>query len=857
MLLTIRRPTDLAWLGLAVLSTPAAFGQAYVPAPVSVVEAADGTAPGLIFCAQNGGPVISGGQNLCGGPEILDDQGRPYWYLPLPVGSSGDFRVQSYQGQPVLTWSRGDFDDPTPGATIDFICDSTYHVVAAVQAGNGMNADLHEFELTDRGTALIVIYNQVQGDLSPVGGPTSGPILEGVVQEIDIATGAVLFEWHSLAYVPLTDSYLTFAANQPFDYFHINSVRVDVDGNLIISARHTWTVYKVNRTTGAVMWRLGGKRNDFALGPGLPTAWQHNAVAQQDGLIRIFDNESDGTPVLPSSRIVWVQHDDTAMTASLAGSLQYPTGRSVPAEGDAQILPNGDTLVGWGIIGGFSEFNSTGQLDFDVSQSPGFSHYRTYRFPWAGAPTTKPTLTAIPGTTGSLTVNAVWNGATQVASWEVLGGPSPAAMSVLASGPWNGFSTALSVTNSPAVIQVVAFAADGTQLGASAVAAGPFSVPVAPTLPIGPQSQNVAPGDSFVLSVGPPQPGLSYQWYLNGSPVLDGNWSGPVVTGAATATLLVTSAAPIVAGTYTCQASNPAGMASSSPAVIGVLPGATPGRLVNLSVQTWAGTGADVLEMGFVVGGAGTSGLQPLLIRGSGPALAAFNVAGVLSDPLLQLLNAGAGNVLLDSDAGWQGNAAIASAAAAVGAFAWPNAGSLDSALLEDLPPGLYIAQISGAAADTGQTLGEVYDATPSADFGGPAPRLINASSRATVGGPSGNILTLGFVVGGTAARTLLVRASGPALTAFGVPSVLADPQLKLFAVGGAAPVLLASDAGWAGDPTIGAAAADVGAFAWNDPTSADSALLVTLPPGNYTVQISSASGANTGITLGELYEVR
>ncbi|HZZ56993.1 MAG TPA: hypothetical protein VFE31_04125, partial [Opitutaceae bacterium] len=262
-------------------------------------------------------------------------------------------------------------------------------------------------------------------------------------------------------------------------------------------------------------------------------------------------------------------------------------------------------------------------------------------------------------------------------------------------------------------------------------------------------------------------------------------------------------------------------------------------------------------DLGFVVGGAQSGGTEPLLVRASGPALAQFNVEGRLPDPLLQLLNADAGNALLASDAGWQGSVSISSTAAAVGAFAWTDPSSLDSALVESLAPGLYVAQISGDSGDTGQALGEVYDATPSADYAAASPRLINASSRATVGGQSGSILTLGFVVGGTASRTLLIRASGPALAEFDVPGTLADPQLQLFATGGASPYLLATDAGWAGNPTIAAAATDVGAFAWSNPASADSALLVTLPPGNYTVQISSASGANAGITLGELYEVR
>jgi hypothetical protein len=185
-----------------------------------------------------------------------------------------------------------------------------------------------------------------------------------------------------------------------------------------------------------------------------------------------------------------------------------------------------------------------------------------------------------------------------------------------------------------------------------------------------------------------------------------------------------------------------------------------------------------------------------------------------------------------------------------VGAFPWTDPASLDSALLESLAAGPYTVVISGASGDTGVALAEVYDATPT-DPGAAAPqRLVNISSRAQVGTGSG-VLIAGFVVGGSTSKTVLIRASGPALVPFGVTGVLADPQLQLEGSGG----LLATNNGWGGDPTIAATAASVGAFSWSNPSSHDSALLLTLAPGAYTAVVSGASG-DTGIGLIEVYVV-
>jgi sugar lactone lactonase YvrE len=275
-------------------------------------------------------------------------------------------------------------------------------------------------------------------------------------------------------------------------------------------------------------------------------------------------------------------------------------------------------------------------------------------------------------------------------------------------------------------------------------------------------------------------------------------------------------------------------------------------RLVNLSCRTQVGTGANILIAGFVVGGTGAS--APLLIRGSGPALIPFGISGTLPDPKLQLFSTlGEGSLLATND-GWGGSSAISSAAAATGAFAWADASSRDAALLETLAPGAYTANLSGSSGDSGVALAEIYDATPDGTATATSPRLINISARSEVGSGA-NSLIVGFVIGGSTPKTVLIRASGPALAPFGVSGTLSDPELQVHSTASGS-TLVASNTGWGGDAQIATAAAWVGAFSWGSSATPDSALLVTLLPGPYTANVTGASG-DTGLALIEVYEVQ
>ena len=399
----VRLRTLLAAAATAAVVVPAVQGAAAIPAqaqpatptaaptdppPVTVLTQGPDNGNGDIFISPFGDS-----STYANGPEIIDGHGQVVWFHAVPAGQeAADFRAQTYHGRPVLTWWQGTGLGGLASGT-DYIYNDHYQPIATVSAGNGYSADGHEFLITPWNTALILAYTTATADLTSIGGPANQTVIDGIVQEINIATGRVLFQWNSADHVPYGDSEqpLPSSPSSPWDWFHINAVHLARDGSLLIDARDTWATYDVNRHTGKINWILGGKHSSFTVqaAPGQTLdsanelfAWQHDPEQVGQNTFTWFDNDSTGTPLLPSSRAVTVKLNPQAKVATLVASDNQPEGLSAASQGNAQTTRNGDLFVGWGALPYFSEFSPSGQLLFNAEFPAGVNSYRAYRLPW-------------------------------------------------------------------------------------------------------------------------------------------------------------------------------------------------------------------------------------------------------------------------------------------------------------------------------------------------------------------------------------------------------------------------------------------------------------------------------------------
>jgi hypothetical protein len=251
---------------------------------------------------------------------------------------------------------------------------------------------------------------------------------------------------------------------------------VEQDGDLLVDSRNTWAAYDVNPKSGQVRWQLGGKHSSFKLGPGAATAWQHDAVQQPDGAITFFDNGAS-PQIHPQSRAIEVTLDTSTMTATLTRSYEHKNPLVAGSQGNVQVLPGGEWMVGWGQAGYLSEIGSAGQLLFNAHLPPAWESYRTFVFPWSGHPPQPPALSVAraSGAAGGLLAYASWNGATEVASWRVLAGASATALVPVANAAKSGFETtiALPASASGPYVQVQALSSAGSAIGVSAVVRAP------------------------------------------------------------------------------------------------------------------------------------------------------------------------------------------------------------------------------------------------------------------------------------------------------------------------------------------------------------------------------------------------
>jgi hypothetical protein len=426
--------------------------------------ASSGVAPGYITADCHLGSAQQG-------PIVLDSSGDLVWFRALSPGKSAklrafNVRVQQYRGEPVLCWFQGEVVDGH-GRGHYLMVDSAYRTVAEVKAAGGYMGDLHEFFVTGEGTAFFTCYGTATADLSAFGGSTEGRYFYGVAQEVDIATGKLIFQWRTDRHVGFDESYKPLTSDKVWDYFHINSISIDPsDGNLIISGRNTWTCYKIDRSNGEIIWRMGGKKGDFSLGQGVHFAFQHDVMAHAGSVLTIFDNEGGPPNESSSSRGLILHLDEAARQVSLVRALQHAPPVLSEVLGSVQPVGQGHTFVGWGTSGYFSEYGSDGSPLFDAYFERPTQCYRAFKQPWEGRPTDPPAVHAL-SRSGSTEVFVSWNGATEVQSWRVLTGPNAGALSAAGFGFRKGFETRLDVDGSHHYVAVEALDSSGTVIGRS------------------------------------------------------------------------------------------------------------------------------------------------------------------------------------------------------------------------------------------------------------------------------------------------------------------------------------------------------------------------------------------------------
>jgi len=463
----------LASAAAPTLAGPAALGlRHYISAPgltppaIAVTSAKHAPAgPEYFFLTAPGsGPGPGGGM-------IIDRFGDLVWFSPS-TATKAKFNLnrQTFQGKPVLTWWDG-LVTGGHGDGVAVIADSSYKTLHTIRAGNGLTIDLHEFVITKKNTALVTCYRHATNvDLTSIGGPAAGDVLSGVVQEIDIASGDVLFTWDSLDHIDLTETESTFSggtAGEPFDYFHINSIQETGNGDLLISARNTWALYRIARSTGDVRWRLGGKKSDFKMGTGTAFHWQHHARLHSGGLLSLFDDAAAPAEEKQSRGLI-LKVDTTARTVAV--HKQYARKPSVLAQamGSMQVMNTGRVLVGWGTVPRFTEFSPGGEVLVDAQIATGSPSYRTVRSDWTGKPSGHPAI-AVRHHNGGARVYASWNGATEIHRWRILAGRTAAHLSWAGAADKKSFETMVPTTHRGPHYRAVALDKHGHVLGRSPI----------------------------------------------------------------------------------------------------------------------------------------------------------------------------------------------------------------------------------------------------------------------------------------------------------------------------------------------------------------------------------------------------
>jgi Arylsulfotransferase (ASST) len=432
--------------------------------PVVNVMAGSATdaSEGLIFLTPGNGAGADG-------PLIVDASGEPVWVGPDSKTTTVGLTVVRLDGADALCWWEGENNNGIGSGEYVF-ADAGYREIRRLTGARGAKVDLHELLLTPEGTAILFVADPIKKDRA-TGTTLPTPVMDCIVQEVDLATGDLRFEWHAADHIDVAESLTPppTKADSVYDYVHANAIDVDTDGNLLVSARNTSAIYKIDRGNGAVIWRLGGKRSDFRVAPDAAFGWQHDVRRRPDGSITLFDNahgSADDTTGHPSRAMV-IRVDESARTVALLHEYPHPTPLIASSQGNVQLLPSGELFVGWGSTPWFTQFAPGGQTVFDATFPASKQSYRALRLAWSGRPVDAPAMAVERRSPDTLGVFASWNGQTAVASWEVLAGASPSELRPVASSARTGFETMIEATTTHPLVAVRALDDRGVVLGAS------------------------------------------------------------------------------------------------------------------------------------------------------------------------------------------------------------------------------------------------------------------------------------------------------------------------------------------------------------------------------------------------------
>jgi hypothetical protein len=454
---------DVGLQALAPIAADDYVSRPDIAAPGLTTTTTEDAASGLLMTTT--GTV---GERAFGAAIYRNDGELVWWKGSDAAGSYFDMEPVTFRGEPALAVFHGRVLGSDPSRASYEVLDTSYNEIASFTVEGEAVTDAHDIEFSPDGSrALLLGVRDVPYDLSEMGGAADGTVIDYVVQEIDVETGEVTFEWSFLDNIPLAESQASVpspSSEARFDPYHTNSVAYDSDGNLLVSARHTSTAYKLDATNGDVMWRFGGKNSDFTFAdPDDRPSYQHDVRRLSDGRLSLFDNGNRHNPQY--SRGAVYELDEGDMTADLVQDLRPDARIYGEAMGSTRQIFNGNQLVSYGITGEMIEFDGTEPV-FTGTLDEGYVTYRAERAPWHATPDTRPDAVLRDGT-----MYMSWNGATDVERWRVAAGPSEDDLTPVGTVERTGFETAAEVTapDDAAVYRITALGPGGDPLGSRTI----------------------------------------------------------------------------------------------------------------------------------------------------------------------------------------------------------------------------------------------------------------------------------------------------------------------------------------------------------------------------------------------------